>query len=122
MQQLVLVFEVKAGAFFHDASEVFPELRVELQFVLEHFFKGVENFPCQPLSNLGDVPVFLEPLAGNIQGQIRGVHNAPHESQIRWQQIFTVFHDQDAAYIKVQSELTGLLEQIKRRLRRNKKQ
>ena len=65
------------------------------------------------------LPVVLQHLTGDVQRQIRGIHDAADEVEIVRQQLFAALHDQDAGAVQRQAgtELVGIV--ILRRLRGN---
>ena len=92
--------------------ELLPHLDIFVILVLLHFFQGIEDLLRQPFSNLGDVPIFLQPLTRNIEWQVGGIDYAANEAQIGRQQFLAMFHDQNAPYVQMQPEFAGCIEQI----------
>ena len=59
--------------------------------------------------------VLLQPLAGDVEWQVGGVHNAFEEAQVPGNQVSAVFHDHDALGVELQAILRRLVVQIERR-------
>ena len=66
--------------------------------------------------------VLLQQFPGNIQGQVRGIHQAFDEAQVVRQQVFAFFHNKYGTGEELQARFIFLEIQIGRRLARNVQQ
>jgi len=84
-----------------------------------HSGEVVEDTAHEPGADLRDMAVLLQPLAGDVEGQVGGVYNTFEEAQVPGDQVGAVFHDHHALGIELQAILRHVIVQIERRPCRN---
>ena len=86
----VFVVVIAADALFEDATKRFPECEIRRVIVFVHGGEVVEDAAHEPGANLRDMAVLLQPLAGDVEGQVGGVNDAFEEAQVPGNQVGAV--------------------------------
>ena len=100
---LVAVFADDAGAEHH--AEVLIELLVLRAVVLHHLGQLVLHLLAEVRGDELELAVMLQHLAGDVQAEIRGVHDAAREGIAVGEQIGALVHDHDAGAVELETRL-----------------
>ena len=104
-----LVDAVLSGhAEFQLAVEHGVELLVGFPVVFQHGSQLGLDLLLHALGNHPQLPVMLQHLPADVQGQVLAVHHAPDEAEVLRQQILAVFHNHHAGRIQLQACLEVL--------------
>ena len=103
LQQIPVHAVIAVKAPFQLRAEGLKELLVFLPVALQHLLQLGSDLLLQRLFNQPQLAVLLQHLPGNVQGQIRTVHNAPDEAEIVRNQFLAAVHDQHTAGVELQA-------------------
>ena len=88
--------------------------------VAAHYLRlGIKDAAHEPGADLRYMAVLLQPLAGDVEGQVGGVNDAFEEAQVPGKQVGAVLHDHDTLGIELQAIFRRVVVQIERRPGRN---
>ena len=118
----VLLVGLRANAFLDGASELVPELEVLHLVVALQVGEHVQHLLGEKLANPGDVTVFLQGLAGNVQRQVGGIHDTAHEAQEVRQGLLAALLDHHPTGVQLQAVLRPPHVQVRRRFGRDEQQ
>ena len=93
-----------------------PEFFVFFPLFGQHICQLLQDIVFQVAADNFDGVVLLQQFPGNIQGQVRGIHQAFHETQVIRQQILAFFHDEHGTGIQLQARFVFLEIQVGRGL------
>ena len=108
LQQVLVHAVILADAVFQLAAKGGEEFLVLLPVVGQHFDQLGLDLLFQVGGNDLQLAVMLQHLAGDVQAQILGVHNALDKAEMLGQQVGAVFHNQHAGGIQLQALLVLL--------------
>ena len=119
---LLLVGEILGGAFLEHLAKLFPEGLVVLGLVLGELFQHVQGALGQRRLHGVDDRARLQDFAGNVQGQVIGIHHALDEAQVQRQELVGLIHDEHALHIEFQALGCFAVVQVERRAARHVEQ
>ena len=96
---------------------MFPKPEIGLGILLGEGAQRVQHFFGQPITDLGNMPILLEPLARNIQRQVSGINHAFQKTEIARNKVFALLHDHDPLGVELEPKRRGMKREIKRGLR-----
>ena len=120
-QQFLAPLGILPDAFLDHGTERVPDFGERFRFLLAEAFQLRDHAAGDGFSDLRELRIVLQHLAGNIERQILAVDHAAHEAQVCRQQLGVV-GDEDAADIELDLALARLVEQVERLCRRRKQQ
>ncbi len=85
-----------------------PEGVVVFGLVLGHLLQVREHVLGEVGGDLADEQVVLQGLAGDVQGQVLGVHHAADEAEVLGQQVLDLVLDEHAAHVEVRAPLVAV--------------
>ena len=80
------------------------------------------KFSSQALGDGLQLAVLLQHFTGNVQGQVRGIHQTLDEAEVIRQQVLAVIHNHNAAGVELQPLLKVLGVVVERHLTRDEQQ
>ena len=89
-------------AVFDLPAKVLPKFLVALPVVLQQLTKLALDLLLQVGRDDLQLPVVLEQLPGDVQGQVGRVHHPPDEAEVLRQQVGALVHDEDAIGVQLQ--------------------
>lgn len=105
LQQGLGVVGVLEQALLQCPAELGPNLRVALGVLGLHVLECAEDLLDQASAYALDLAVVLEELAGDVQRQVVGVHDALHEAQVVGHERFAVVHDEHPLDVQLHAGL-----------------
>ncbi len=116
LQDRLAVVRIGDQPLLHRAAQLRPERRVLLRLGLEHGLDGRQHLADQALADELDLAVLLEDLAGDVERQVGGVDDAPHEPQVLRDERLAVVHDEHAPDVELHAAAGLPPEQVHRRV------
>ena len=113
---------ILASAFLQYLTEFSPEGRIIVLAIFGHILKQPKDALRTAFADRAHVATFLQQLARDIQRQIGGIDHAPHKTQIRRQELVSIFHDKDALDVELDTTPRIAIPQVERSMTRDEKQ
>ena len=83
-------------AFLKHFAELFEELFILFGFPFQHLFEFIDDFAGDGAFDACHQGIFLQNFAGDVQGQVAGIHHTAEEAHIIGHQLFAVVGDEYA--------------------------
>ena len=101
-----------AVAEFEDLAVQLPEAVVLFRVVLRHLFEVGQDLLADGLRDLAQDDVFLKRFAGNVQGQVLGVHHALEEGEVVGDELLVFTLDEHAAGVEIQPPVLAVRAEV----------
>ena len=94
---------IQAQAVGQLRAEFLPQRLIFLPLIGKQLFQLTLDAALQCALNQLELAVMLQHLTADVEGKILAVHQTPHKAEIIGQQVGALFHDKNAAGIKLQA-------------------
>ena len=105
LEQLPLGAVVVQAPYLQLAAEVLEELLIALPVLLQQPLQLGLDLLLDVVGDELQLPVVLEQLPGDVQAQVRGVHNAPDEAEVLPDEVRALVHDEHAGGVELEPPL-----------------